>query len=166
MPSAFEQNLTKIVTETKGYKAEYTKLPSALKVKDGNYRNVISMIYEAQKAITELKEQIKKGKQGAVDEMKKWHASYPKIFARLKPCVDEIAKLKKSLDELKAGVAKAYKTAEQLNKDAARSAMGDVKTAAAQLKTVLADLKALADGIEKQLRLISELPKAPAGVFV
>jgi chromosome segregation ATPase len=166
MPSAFEQNLTKVVNDTKGYKAEFAKIPGALKTKDGNYRNVISMIYEAQKAITDLKDQIKKGSKTAVEEMKKWQANYPKIFARLKPCTEEIAKLKKSLADLKDDVVKAQKTAEQLNKDAGRSAMADVKTASAQVKAVLADLKSIADGIGKQIQALADLPKEPNGVFV
>jgi uncharacterized phage infection (PIP) family protein YhgE len=166
MPSAFEQSLTKIVNDTKNYKAEFAKVPPAVKAKDSNYRNAVAMIYEAQKAITELKEQIKKGSKTAVEDMKKWQANYPKIFARMKPCCDEVATLKKSVDGLKDNVTKAQKTAEQLNKDAARSAMGDVKTAAAQLKTVLADLKSLADGLNKQAGFLTELPKPPNGVFV
>ena len=44
--------------------------------------------------------------------------------------------------------------------------MGDVKAAAAQLKTVLTDLKVIGDGIEKQLGFMTELPKPPNGVFV
>jgi chromosome segregation ATPase len=147
-------------------KAEFAKAPAAVKAKDGNYRNAVSMIYEAQKAITDLKDQIKKGSQTAVEEMKKWQANYPKIFARMQPCCDDVAGPQKSLDGLKTDVSKAQKTAEQLNKDAARSAMGDVQKAAAQLKTVLADLKSLADGIDKQARFLSELPKVPNGVFV
>lgn len=166
MPSAFEQNLTKVVNETKAYKAEFAKLPPAVKAKDSNYRNALSMIYEAQKTIKELKEQIQKGSKTAVDEMKKWHANYPKIAERMKPCIDEIGKLKKGLEELKGDVVKAQKTADQLNKDAGRSAMIDVKAAATQLKTVLADLKTIGEGIEKQLRLLAELPKAPNPVFV
>ncbi|HTX38758.1 MAG TPA: hypothetical protein VME43_27215 [Bryobacteraceae bacterium] len=166
MPSTFEQNLTKIANDTKGFKTDYAKLPSDVKAKDTTYRTVISMIYEAQKAITELKGQLKKGSKTAVDDMKKWQGNYPKIYARLKPCTQEIGKLKTSLEELKQDVIKAQKTAEQLNKDAARSAMGDVKTAAAQLKTVTADLKTLSDGITKQLQLLADLPKEPDGVFV
>ena len=167
MPSTFEQNLTKVVNDTKGYKAGYTKLPADVKAKDSNYRNIISMIYEAQKAITELKDQIKKGtSKTAVDDMKKWQKNYPTIFGRLKPCTTEIAKLKKTLGDLKKDVGDTQKTADQLNKDAGRSAMQDVKTAAAQLKTVLTDLKTLATGIDKQIQLLSDLPKEPSGVFV
>jgi chromosome segregation ATPase len=167
MPSTFEQTLTKVVNDTKGYKSDYAKLPSDVKAKDSNYRNIISMIYEAQKAITELKDQIKKGtSKTAVDDMKKWQKNYPTIFARLKPCTTEIAKLKKTLADLKQDIGTTQKSADQLNKDAARSAMGDVKTAATQLKTVAADLKTLATGIDKQIQLLSDLPKEPNGVFV
>jgi len=47
MPSTFEQNLTKVANDTKGYKTEYAKMPSAVKAKDSNYRNALAMIYEA-----------------------------------------------------------------------------------------------------------------------
>jgi chromosome segregation ATPase len=166
MPSAFEQNLTKIVNDTKTYKAQLAKIPADVKAKDSNYRNALSMIYEAQKAITELKGEIKKGTKNAVDDMKKWQANYPKIFARMKPISDEIAKLKKSLSDFLDDVKDAQKKAEQLNKDAAKSAMTDIKTAAAQLKQVLADLKTIAEGIGKQVQALNDLPKEPNGVFV
>jgi chromosome segregation ATPase len=166
MPSAFEQNLTKVVNDVKTYKTQFAKVPGDVKAKDSNYRNAVSMIYEAQKAITELKDQIKKGSKTAVDDMKKWQANYPKIFARLKPCTDDVTSLKKNLDGLKDNVSKAQKTAEQLNKDAGKSAMTDVAKAAAQLKTALTELKSVADGIEKQIRFLTELPKPPNGVFV
>jgi len=167
MPSAFEQTLSKTVSDVKGYQAEYAKVPPAVKAKDSNYRNVISMIYEAQKAITELKAEIKKGtSQTAVDDMKKWQANYPKIFARLKPCTDDVDKLKKSIDDLKDDVVKAQKTADQLNKDAGKAAMTDVKTAAATLKTLLTDIKTLSTNIDKQKQFLTDLPKAPNGVFV
>jgi chromosome segregation ATPase len=166
MPSTFEQNLTKVVNDTKNIKTEYAKMPAAVKAKDSNYRNALSMIYEAQKTITELKDQIKKGSKTAIDEMKKWQANYPKIFARMEPCTTEVTKLKKDLDDLKGDVSKAQKTADQLNKDAGKSAMSDIKTATAQLKTLLADLKSLSDGIDKQLDFLTGLPKPPNGVFV
>ncbi len=166
MPSAFEQNLTKLVKDTTTYKTQYAKYHPDVKTKDNTYRTIIAMIYEAQKAITDLKAEIKKGSAKAVEEMKKWQPNYPKIFARLKPVSDDIAKLKKSLSDLKDDVAAAQKTAEQLNKDAARSAMADVKTAAEQIKTVLADLKTLSEKIGKQLAFLNELPKEPNGVFV
>jgi chromosome segregation ATPase len=166
MPSTFEQTLTKVVNDTNAYKTEYSKLPAAVKAKDNNYRNAVSMIYEAQQIITGLKDQIKKGSQTAIEDMKKWQANYPKVFARIQPCADEVAKLKKDLDDLKTDVFKAQKTADQLNQEAARSAMQDVRAAATQLKTVLADLKTLAAAIDKQLDFLSGLPKAPNGVFV
>jgi chromosome segregation ATPase len=166
MPSTFEQNLTKIVNDTKACKAEYAKMPAAVKSKDNNYRNAVAMVFDAQDAITKLKAEIKKGDAKAVEEMKKWQPNYPKIFARIKPCMDEIVTLKKALSDLGADVDKAKKTADQLNKDAARSAMSDVKTAATQLKTVLADLKSVSDGIDKQVELLSSVPKEPNGVFV
>jgi chromosome segregation ATPase len=166
MPSTFEQNLTQVVNDTKNYKAQLAKIPADVKAKDSNYRNCISMIYEAQKAITDLKADIKKGAKNAVEDMKKWQANYPKIYARLKPVSGEVAKLKKSLGDLLDDVKEAQKKAEQLNKDAARSAMENVKEALAQLKAVMADLKTIAEGVSKQLGLLNDLPKEPNGVFV
>jgi chromosome segregation ATPase len=165
MPSAFEQNLTKLVNDTKNYKAQLAKIPADVKAKDSNYRNCVSMIYEAQKAITDLKADIKKGTKNAVEDMKKWQANYPKIYARLKPVSDEVAKLKKSLNDLLDDVKEAQKKAEQLNKDAGRSAMAEVNEALAQLKSVVADLKTIAAGVAKQLGFLEDLPKEPNGVF-
>jgi seryl-tRNA synthetase len=166
MASTFEQNLTKVVNDTKTCKTEYAKMPAAVKSRDNNYRNAVAMVFDAQDHITRLKKEIKEGNPKAVEEMKKWQPNYPKIFARIKPCMDEIVKLKKELSDLGSDVDKAKKTADQLNKDAARSAMGDVKAAATQLKTVLADLKSVSDGIDKQIELLSTVPNEPKGVFV
>jgi hypothetical protein len=47
-----------------------------------------------------------------------------------------------------------------------RPAKGDAKTAGAHLKTVIAELKSIADGIDKQLGFLADLPKAPSGVSV
>ena len=53
------------------------------------------------------------------------------------------------------------KIAEQLNKEAARAAMTDVIKANAALKTLTSDLKALLDGVTKQVDIVDGLPKAP-----
>jgi chromosome segregation ATPase len=166
MPSTLDQNVTKIVNDIKTYQARLAKMPSDVKAKDSNYRNCVSMIYEAQKAITDLKGDIKKGAKNAVEDMKKWQANYPKIYARLKPVSDEVDKLKKSLKDLSDDVQELQKRAEKVNKDASRSGTGDLAEVTKTFKEINADLKKLAEGVAKQLSFLTELPKEPNGVFV
>jgi uncharacterized phage infection (PIP) family protein YhgE len=165
MPSTFETNLTKLVTDVKTYKIQY-EATKGVKTKDTTYRTCVSMVYEAQKAITELKAAIQKGTKGAVDDMKKWQTNYPKIFKTFETAQADVAKTKKALADLQEDVTKSQKTAVQLNKDAGKSAMTDVKAAAADLKDVSTALQTLADGLKKKIASLEELPKAPSGVFV
>jgi hypothetical protein len=44
--------------------------------------------------------------------------------------------------------------------------MTEVNKTAAQIKTLLADLKTLNANIDKQVQFLNDLPKAPNGVFV
>src|SRR5579863_7296443 len=100
MPSTFEINLTKAAGDTKTYKTKYDTLKAEVKARAGNYENDVAMIYAAQDQIRELKQKIQKNDFTVLDEMKKWQANYPAIYARMKPASDEVAKLKKSLADL------------------------------------------------------------------
>lgn len=162
MPSTFETNLSKAVETCQALKTQFAKLVPEVKAKSGNYDNAVSMFWASKDHIKELEEEIKKGKNAkAPEDLKKWKDNHPKIFSRVKPATDEIQKLKKTATDLRTGVFALQKTVEQLNKDAARSAMADVMKANAALKALATDLKALAEGIAKQVTILDGLPKAP-----
>jgi chromosome segregation ATPase len=165
MPSPFETNLTKLVKDVKTYTTQY-EATKGVKTKDTTYRTCVAMVYEAQKAITELKAAIQKNTKGAVDDMKKWQTNYPKIFKTFETAQADVVKTKTALTDLQEDVTKAQKTAVQLNKDAGKSAMSDIKQAAEDLKGVTAAIQTLADGLKKKIASLEELPKAPKGVFV
>jgi chromosome segregation ATPase len=164
MPSAFETNLVKLDKETKSLETQYGTM-KGVKAKDTTYRTCVAMVYEAQKAITELKAAIQKNTKGAVDDMKKWQTNYPRIFKTFETAQADVEKTKKALTDLQDDVSQAQKTVVQLNKDIGKSAIADINAALADLKDLTTRLKTLADGVTKKIASLDELPKAPKGVF-
>jgi len=167
MASAFETKVSQAVAAYNKLKAELYKLDIEVNKQCTNYEQINGALWEGNDIIKKLESTVKgakdsKAKTDAEAELKSAVETRTKMAVKLKTIQGEIKKLEAGAGQAKNSTLVVQKTVDTLNKEAARSAMADVKATAATLKKLVADVKAAVEKADSLKAALTSLAKPAA----